>query len=580
MVGRVLSRLNEIIVAEREVFLVWILALAIYLPAIWWGLPHATHPLGVHGWDIDSVTGMQTLSELHNLLIEPKQDWYVAYPLFHYLVVSFFYGPYFVFLFLGGGMSQPTAEYPFGFADPVAALKHLALIGRAITVLMASGIVVSAYLTARTVWDERTARFTAIAAALPVPMFYYARTGNLDVPGLFWASLAILFLTRSSKLGFTAGRGVWLGVFSSFAVATKDQAFGPLAVGLSMLVILHLWKGTPNTEGLPRWKAPAALFAAGFVAFAFASGLVISPYRFFAHLSFIRRFEKTFDLVQRMDVLQPATPYGYAVLTLDVLQQLVVALGPILIILGAVGLIISWRTGTFTKLLVALLCGHLILVIFQIRHMQYRYILLPAFIFAFFIGRAIAVGLGQRRRAVVAATLATAIAGFAWAGLRDIDLTYQMIYDARYEAGEWIAANSRPADKIGYFNAGSSIHLYAKTETPFVSTANPEEVKQAQAEERALWLLDDPSPVEKLAGENVRFVLAQPDFSSEIGWKRSRFFPESLYGQMNDGSLGYRKVASFETPPLFTGFFLDLPLIGPGYIVNAPVEIFEKVATR
>lgn len=579
MVVGVLSRLNEIIVNERGAFLVWILALAIYIPAIWWGLPHATHPLGVHGWDIDAVTGMQTLSELHNLLVEPKPDWYVAYPLFHYLVVGFFYVPYFAFLYLTGGMSHPAAAYPFGFADPVAALKHLALIGRAITVLMASGIVVSAYLTARTTWDERTARFTAIAAALPVPMFYYARTGNLDVPSLFWTSVAILFLARSLKLGFTAGRAVWLGIFSSLAVATKDQALGPLAVGLTMLVIVHLWKGTPNTEDLPRWKAPAALFAAGLVAFALASGLVISPGRFFGHLSFIRNFESTFDLVQRMDVLQPATPLGYSLLTLDLLKQLFIAIGPVLIVIGVIGLIVSWQKAAFTKLLVVVLSGHLILVIFQIRHMQYRYILLPAFIFAFFIGRAISVGLEQRR-AIAAATLLAAIAGFAWVGLRDIDLTYQMVFDARYAAADCVHSNRRPSDKIAYFNAGSSIQLYAKNETPFVSTANnPEEVKQAQAEERAVWLLDDPSPVEKLAGEDVRFVLAQPDFSSELGWKRSRFFPESLYGQMNDGSLGFRKAASFETPPLFTGFFLDLPLVGPGYIVNAPVEVFEKVAT-
>ncbi len=573
----IFSNLRIFLKGEREVLVVWILALAVYLPAIWWGLPHATHPLGVHGWDIDAVTGLQTLSELHNLLIEPKPDWYLAYPLFHYLVVGFFYAPYFVFLYLTGGIAQPISIYPFGFADPVAALKHLALIGRTITVLMASGVVVNAYLTARIIWDKPTARLTAIAAALPVPMFYYARTGNLDVPVLFWMSLAILVLARCLKLGFTVGRGVWLGIFSALAVATKDQAFGPLAVGLTMLVILHFWKGTPNTETTSSWKAPAALVAAGFVTFVSASGLPISPTRFFGHLSFVRNFETTFDLIRRMDVLQPATPLGYSTLSLDVLTQLLIAFGPILVVAGIIGLILSWRTATFSKVLVALLCGYLILVIFQVRLMQYRYVMFPAFIFAFFVGKALATGLKQSRRAVAVSTLAVSIAGFGWLTLRDIDLTYQMLFDARYAAGSWIQVNRLETDKIAYFTAGSTVQLYAKKDADFVSDAKEtQEPDHASSESKAVWLLDDPSPIERLTRENVRFVLAEPDFSSDIGSHRSRFFPEQVYQQMQDGSLGYRKSAFFETPGLFKGFLLDLPLVGPGYIVNPPVEIFDK----
>ncbi len=542
--------------AHRELLLVGAAALAVYLPAIWWGLPHATHSLGVHSWEIDAVTGMQTLSELHNLLIEPKPDWYVAYPLFHYLLLGALYAPYFLFLYLTGGFGQPSAVYPFGFADPVAALKDLTLIGRALTVLMAAGVVVNAYSISRTVWDKRTAVLTAIAAALPTTMVFYARTGNLEVPMLFWMSLAILVLARSLTFGFTVGRAVWLGIFAAIAVGTKDQAYGALAVGMIMLVFIHMLYGTANTQGIKRWMAPVVLAATGIVAYAFASGFVLSPYRFFAHLSFVRNFDQTFYNVIHLGLLRPATPHGYATLIGDIFTELVYAVGPVFIVVGIVGAVITWRSTVFSKVLVAMLLGYIGLVIVPIRHMQFRYIIVPAFILAFFIGRALAAGLEQKRRLIATGTIVAAIAGFGWMGLRAVDLTYEMIFDARYEAGDWLAEHAKPGDEIAFFSVQNVI---PSLETNIVP----------------VHLLTDPSAAETLQREKIRFVLVQQDWSSRLGSDRGHFFPDSVYERVIDGTLGYREAARFETLPLFRGFFPDVPLVTPGHIVNPSVKIFE-----
>ena len=42
-------------------------ALAVYLPAIWWGLPVATSGDTIRGWDVDGIAGIGPLAEFHNL---------------------------------------------------------------------------------------------------------------------------------------------------------------------------------------------------------------------------------------------------------------------------------------------------------------------------------------------------------------------------------------------------------------------------------------------------------------------------------------------------------------------------------
>jgi hypothetical protein len=549
------TSLRESANRNREVLIVGLLALLIYLPAIWWGMPHATHPLGVHGWDLDAVTGLLTLSEMHNLVVQPKPDWYLAYPLFHYLVIGVSYLPYLIFLCLTGEISQFSDQYPFGLRDPLTTLRHLTLIGRGITLLMATGTVMSVYLTALTVWDKKTARLAALAVALPTPMVYYARVGNLDVPVLFWTSLTILFMARSLKMGLTARRAFWIGVFAALAVATKDQAYGALVVGLAMTVVFHLRQKDEAAKTFRQWNSPLIMGFTGLFVYAAASGLLTNPSRFFGHLWFIRNYDKTFFNVIHLDILRPQTVGGYAALTFDVFKELFISVGPILLLAGFIGLAVSWRASAFTKILAAMLIGYIILVIFPIRHMQFRYVLFPVLVFAFFIARAAALGLLQRKWAA-AATFVALIAGFGWTGLRAIDLTHHMIHDARYEAGCWFYQNIDPGDEVVFFTSQNILPNLPEGTV-------------------GIRLMNDPAAEEKIVREQARFVIVQPDFSSDFGSDRSHFLPESIYHRLNDGSLGYKKVASFKTPGLFTGFFLDLPLVSPGYIVNPPVKIYE-----
>jgi hypothetical protein len=537
--------------AHRMAVILGICAFCIYLPGVWWGLPHVSNPITLHGWDEDSVSGMIVLSEFYNLLIQPRPDWWVAYPLFHYIILGFLYAPYLAYLYLTGSLSKPTAAYPFGFADPIQSIATLTIIGRFLTLAMAVGVVIIAYSIVQTLWDKRSAILAAITVMLLSPMFYYSRTGNLDVPVLFWTSLAILMIARSMRYGITTGRMVWLGIFSALAVTTKDQAYGALAPGIVLLLIFHFRnKEIPISR---RWSHLSTLLLAGIVTFVISSGFLINPQRFWLHLHFIMDFKNTFPTVTRPDgqimygfggnVLRPRTPVGYANLFSDIVSALSEAIGPLFILVALVGIILAWKVTPFAKILIGMGLGHIFLVIVIVSHMQYRYAIFPAFVLALFAGRALAVG-WQNAPNLKLITALIGIVCLGWLSLKGVDLTYQMLFDARIPAAECLATQLKPGDKVGYWGDVNQLPYLPVGVTPVSLPSND-------------------SAINYLEQNSIRYVLVSPDAWSDPGMDRSWFLPVDIYNALKNGSLGYQRLAVFSPPSLLGYAIRYLPIINP-----------------
>lgn len=103
---------------DRTAIQLALVALLLNLVGSWWGVPHMTNASAPpHGWEMDTTAGLGTLSELHNLFY-PKPDWYVAYPLLHYLAQGAAYAPYLLFLLLTGQVQNPTGTFPYGLQNP------------------------------------------------------------------------------------------------------------------------------------------------------------------------------------------------------------------------------------------------------------------------------------------------------------------------------------------------------------------------------------------------------------------------------------------------------------------------------
>jgi hypothetical protein len=547
-------RFSRFLVEQRTPIVLGILAFILYLPGLWWGLPQATSATMIHGWDVDSVSGMIVLSEFHNLFIQPKPDWWVAYPLFHYLVTGVAYTPYLAYLLLTGGMSMPTGTYPYGFADPESAIAALALISRLNAALMAAGCVAIIYQTGKMVWN-RTAGLLAAGAFMLLPLtFYYARTGNLDMPLMFWTSLALLLMAVSFRDGLSVRRAVWLGVFAACAVAVKDQAYALLLPGLAGLVLWRFWQaGRAAWFQINTWKAPLALAASGALSFVVAGGIFLSPGRFARHLNFVVNARELFYHFERSDgqinfgwgafVLRPSTLQGYTQLAGDIGAVVLESLGSLAVLIAAAGFLLAWRSDRFARLLGVMAVSHLALAVLPVMHMQYRYAYPLAYILALFFGYAIARG-WQGGRAARRAAAAAALISLGLLAARSADLTVQMIADSRYAVGEHLAQAFSPGDRIGYYGGYEQLpHLPAGLEPVSLSNMNAD--------------------VDLLQQGCLRFVLVSSDEWSEPGMAHSWFLPPEVQYRLENGSLGYRQVLRPRRVWLFQPDIRYIPVVNP-----------------
>lgn len=540
---------------DRMLWLLALGAIAFYTPGLVWGLPQATQAALIHGWDVDSVTGIATLSEFHNLFVVAKPDWYVAYPLFHYLLLGLVYTPYLAYMFLTGQIQGPSGVYPFGFTDPVNGLATLTLLGRLVTLGMAVGVVLAAFLTAKRIWGRRAGLVAAVFAGLLGPIVFYSRTGNLDIPLLFWMALGVWMLAKITVQGFSAKRGIALGAFIALSVATKDQAYGAWLPALALLFGLHARKLIRERRllNVRQWQAHIAIALSGLGFYSLASGLLLSPSRYFEHVKFVLDYENTFYNVVALDLLVPSTLPGYITLLGNISQAVIIAAGPLFLFFALAGLFGGWRENSFIPLLSAMIIGHVLLVIIPVRHMQYRYAIFPAYLLVFFAVQ----GMGTLIRKVQPTyrwVVFVAIAGaLLWLGAASIDLTYQMMVDARKAASTWLYANLEAGDRVAYFGAVDQLPG----------------LPQGILLER---LPEDTSASGQLMMQNIDYVLVSPDWSSDAGMAHSRFLDPQVYTHLLDGSIGYIKVAHFRPRSLLGR---PLPYLA---FVNPPVQIFASEA--
>ncbi len=532
---------------DRAVLVCGLISLIVLAPASGWGIPQATSEVTVRGWEVDAISGIGVLSELSNLAGASRPDWYVAYPLFHYLVLGFAYVPYMTFATLTGRLRNPGGEFPYGFTDPVQSLAVLNAIGHAVTVLMGAITIMALFVLARRIFNTRAAVLAAALALCSAPFMFYARTGNLDVPALCWTMLCFVAIERSWSDGLTVGRAVACGVLAALAVATKDQSYGLVLVPLVALLV-RAWRAPGAAAKSERIRLPLVLVGSGLVAFLVANGIVLRPDRFVRHLQYITHFRETFTNIRHqteLTVMRDPSLWGRVLLLGDMLRATGTAVGWPVVAMGLAGFVALWRSVPSIRWMVAALAGYFLLVLVPIQHMQYRYALAPAVLLAL-SAAALTVRLTSRPVALAAMTivlLAPAIAGAA-------EITHAMLTDARGPASEWLSRHAMPGDTLGYFGRPHQL--------PYIPAGvRVEQLQLGGAETR----LGDVRP---------RWVVVAPDYFADPQRERSVFLPLAAYEGLRDGSLGWKLVARFESPGL-----LGRPLPYLPY-VNPVVQLYER----
>lgn len=397
--------------------------------ALDWGLP-----AGQKSWAFDEVTPAVVRAAADR---DFAGGWAANYPPLHYRLLHWTANG--VQLISG----EQWRELSYGQRD-----TRLRRAGRWLSVLMATLMIWGIYRCARLFAGRGEARLAALVAASCLPLTYYAKTANVDVPYLFWLIASLFFL------GQTLRHGRWrdhllLAVTAVAAVSTKDQAFAAY-VPLPVLLVVASYRRTDDGLALGRRLARAvgdgkllATAVAALVAFAVMMNLVLNWPGFVRHL---RRL--TTVSVSRFEVY-PETLRGQFELAVQSVEHLAFAMSWPLLALSVLGVVVVCsrpRRGPIQLTFLLCAISYYLFFIAVIRHNFVRFLLPITLILALFAATALAWAWCHLRPRPAIVVLAGCMLLLALA--RPVALDRWMLADSRYAAESWVSANVPPGSKI------------------------------------------------------------------------------------------------------------------------------------
>lgn len=520
-----------------------------------WGLPN-----GNATWAVDAITPLTPLSAAYQSFTKDESGWfYFKYPLGHPLVLLTAYSPYLATLYFVRGW-QPARQYPYGFAEPERAFFILALIGRAVSVLMGTATVVIVYALGAELFEPLVGLAAAATAASSLVLIFYAHTTNLDVPLAFWMLLAVLCAVRLMR------RVQWvdslaLGTAAAMGFATKEAAAGILVV-LPVLIA-----GAQLRQLRPLSIVKVAPVVTRLVTGAFVTGVVygLATNGFVNPAGVINRWRYLNGTLpaEFFGTVVPRPPYvevtrgvsfaTHARLLRELWSSLVEAVGVPLFTAGLCGSVIALiRTPRPAALLLLLMVAYYYVTLTALPLVTLRYVLPLSLLLAVF-GGVFFVRLAQVSRVGGAAAVLLLLAGLAYGGSVD----YLLAYDPRYAAEAWLREHA----------LGRTVETYSRvTYLPRM----PVGVSLLQP------AFEDVT-IDGLARRHPDFILLN---KADIGHVTGRYDtvkvgvrqrPENqaFLRALLAGSLGYRAVAHFHTPS---------PLVRDGAIrsLNPEIMILER----
>ncbi len=405
---------------------------------ITWGLPNATGD-----WAIDSIAPLGPLHYAKQMLA--GEEWWSKYPALHFTLLSIVYAPYAGYLAVTGALQGAGgAQFPYGLANPEASVTYFTLMARAVSAVMGVGVAVVVYRIGVELAGRVAGALAAVLFSCSPLAVYYADAANLEMPYMFWSSLALLALVRVAR-GAARATYVQLGVFAAAAVATKDQAYGLFLLLPVPLLFLHC-RGR-GTAGLRDRRLLAGAVAAA-LTYLVAANVLVDFRGWLAHVDYI-----THD-GSRPYQMYPASIAGVTALGAHVGRLVFEVVTPPILVLAGIGLLaVPPRARRGAALLICAALSYLVTFVGPILYVFPRFVLPVAFVVTVFAGvggAALARRAGVVGRAVVAASVALVF-------LYGTSMNLGLVWDSRYAAEAWLAEHVPPGTVVG--TNGEGVYL-------------------------------------------------------------------------------------------------------------------------
>jgi 4-amino-4-deoxy-L-arabinose transferase-like glycosyltransferase len=440
---------------DKTLLIVVLLAVVLNGLGLWWGLPLT----GMHAWDVDAIAPMGPLIAAKRMLVDEwwNSGYYNKYPMGQFFILMAAYAPYIGYLWVSGGLHSPSEVYPFGFTNPETALTVLSLIARAVTAAMGVGIVALVYLTARRLAGRKAALFSALTIALSPAFVFYAHTGNVDTPSLFWSAVAIFAFGRLITGACTLHNYLLLGAAVGMAAATKEQT-APLFLLVPLSVVplhaRHVDGAAPLGRAVIRGLVDGKL----------VGGLMVAVATFVVATHLIFNWEGNMLRFQwRLHGIHPiyGTQYPGSAREVDggleALQEIATvtrdAMNPALFLAGVAGLAVLPFRHRWARHFTVPLVSYVgwVGVVSPMPFFRARFVMEVILMLAFFVGPPLAAlwTFGITRSRVLAAGVVLIV---VYSLLYGAEVNYLLVRDTRYAAEAWLRSQVAPGATVEAFS--------------------------------------------------------------------------------------------------------------------------------
>jgi hypothetical protein len=360
--------------------------------------------------------------------------WYERYPPLHYRLLALAYTPWL-------GQVREVELLPLELH------ATLTRVGRVVSLLFWAGLLTAVHACGLMLLTSRAALIADALVALTLPLVFYAKLANLEVPYLCWWVTSLLFFLRALE-GRRGATLPLLAFCAALSVTTKDQAF---ALYLLMPIPI-LARRIQSEKGSFAGRLGRALAArdvwiamlVGAATFALVHNLAFNTDGFHAHLLTMAAAGSAFRQL-------PADVFGHLALLRTTAVDIAFGLGLPAAAAALAGLVLALRDDQRGQRLLPLLVPCMSYQIFFLAVALYcydRFVLPWTIVLAFFAALMFDSLLARRGLARVLGALWLSAALLFGLG-RAVSLDVQMQHDGRYAVEDWLAARVRPDDVVG-----------------------------------------------------------------------------------------------------------------------------------
>jgi PA14 domain-containing protein len=512
---------------------IYLIAATVFTIGISWGIPD------YRGWAVDEISPGDVDDIVDHRF---ATGWASNYGPVHFALLA-------------------AASVPTRFSDAVEVThdtlerySHLWLINRAMSVGMALAILAFIYALTHAELGHRAARLAVICVLLVLPLTYYAKTANVDVPYLFWVTASWLYYMRAVRSGSRRDACLFVTTGAA-AIATKDQAYGFYVLPAAHIVFNAFRSHTDASR--PRIDRHTVFAMAG----AFVAAMLILfnvPFNLTGVREHLRLIVGPSSAPFRM---YRSTPVGYFQMLSDSVWQMGSAMSWPMFVIGIIGVAdaIRLKTVLVNRLLLFAASYFLTFIVVVMYHYD-----------RFFIGicLAFAVAAGAwldrwTRAGKPYRPLRLTIAGLAiaYGAARIVSLDVMMLRDSRYAVEQWLIDRIGPGTRI----AAEGMSRYLPRQAIL------------------LWVPISPDRT-ALAEQKPTFMILNPAYSARGADEGAP--PGEFYLSLADGSAGYQRVLSYRTHLWFSPLQWEPRFNGRNEDqfsnvtkVNPTIEVYERIAS-